>query len=244
MFILGNNLWFGTNNTRVYHSTNLGVGGWSFGITTGTVNSYAVHFIDNAVGYTSGSVLLKTQNGGDTWLQAGIVPGTGNMNAIEANYNRVWITRGTDIFQSTNGGTSFILSTTGSAVFNDMDFAIVNGCSVGWAVGNSGQIKRLDVLTGVVNNESGLPSDYVLAQNYPNPFNPSTEIGYSIPEAGNVKLIIYDVQGRVIRELVNEFKTPGSYKIIFDASAMASGVYLYELGSGKFSQTKKMVLLK
>lgn len=80
--------------------------------------------------------------------------------------------------------------------------------------------------------------------NYPNPYNPSTTINYSIKDAGNVQIVVYDVLGRRVIELVNEVKESGSYKILFDGSKLSNGVYYYMMKSGGFVQTKKMILMK
>ena len=85
---------------------------------------------------------------------------------------------------------------------------------------------------------------YALEQNYPNPFNPTTLISYSVPERGNVSLVVYDLLGRQVASLVNEVKEPGSYKVNFNASNLPSGIYTYSIKSGNFVQTKKMMLLK
>ena len=89
-----------------------------------------------------------------------------------------------------------------------------------------------------------IPNYYALKQNYPNPFNPSTKIEYYIPRAGNVRLIVYDITGREVAVLVNEYKNPGIYSVDFNASALSSGVYFYKIQSGEFIDIKKMVLLK
>lgn len=87
-------------------------------------------------------------------------------------------------------------------------------------------------------------TEYSLKQNYPNPFNPVTEIEYSIKDEGNVELIIFDVLGRKVKTLVNERQSRGNYKILFDASVLSSGIYLYQLRVNDFIDTKKMILLK
>ena len=99
-------------------------------------------------------------------------------------------------------------------------------------------------LTGVepVNNQ--VPNSYNLSQNYPNPFNPVTNIKFSIPTNGNVKLVVFDVLGREVTTLVNEVRNAGNYVVDFDASNLSSGVYFYTLESGNFTQTKKMLLVK
>ena len=79
---------------------------------------------------------------------------------------------------------------------------------------------------------------------YPNPFNPKAIINYTLPIDEKVIIKVYDILGREIAELVNEFKTAGKYFIEFDGSNLASGIYFYRIEAGKFSQTKKLVLTK
>ena len=95
-----------------------------------------------------------------------------------------------------------------------------------------------------VNNNNGSPSSFSLNQNYPNPFNPSTTISYSIASKGNVTLKVYNVLGKEIAVLVNGEKEAGNYNINFNASALTSGVYFYELSSGGNLLTKKMIIMK
>ena len=100
------------------------------------------------------------------------------------------------------------------------------------------------ITIGIENTESEIPAAYKLSQNYPNPFNPTTNIKFSIPKTGNVKLVIYDITGREIETLINENLTAGTYKTDFDASALSSGVYFYKLIAENFSDVKKMILIK
>jgi predicted CXXCH cytochrome family protein len=94
-------------------------------------------------------------------------------------------------------------------------------------------------------NEAGIsPNKYELAQNYPNPFNPSTTIKFSIPESGNVKVTVYDAIGRVVALLTNNFYQSGNYKIEWNASSYASGIYFYRLEAKSFNMVRKMVLIK
>ena len=104
-------------------------------------------------------------------------------------------------------------------------------------------------LTSINLISSNIPNKYSLFQNYPNPFNPVTKIKFDILGAVkgktlDVKLIIYDITGREIQTLVNEKLNPGTYEVTFDGSNYASGVYFYQLRSGDFVETKKLVLLK
>jgi beta-galactosidase len=88
------------------------------------------------------------------------------------------------------------------------------------------------------------PVSTSLAQNFPNPFNPHSDIRYQISEFGMVRLAVYDLLGREIALLVNEMKPAGSYGVRFDASGLASGMYLYRLTAGSFVETRKMIVLK
>lgn len=85
---------------------------------------------------------------------------------------------------------------------------------------------------------------YSLSQNYPNPFNPTTTIEFQVPSHSFTTLKVYDVLGREVAQLVNEVKSPGTYRVVWDASSVASGVYFYKLTSGPYVSTKRMVVVK
>jgi hypothetical protein len=86
--------------------------------------------------------------------------------------------------------------------------------------------------------------NFNLSQNYPNPFNPVTNINFDIPETGNVKLNVYDLSGKEIATLVNEYKAAGNYSVSFDASNLSTGVYIYKLTSNHQTVVKRMLLIK
>jgi hypothetical protein len=92
--------------------------------------------------------------------------------------------------------------------------------------------------------EVSAPSVFELAQNYPNPFNPSTTIRFSLAEAGNVRLAVYNALGQEMTTLVNEFKESGNYSVTFDAVRLSSGVYFYKLEAPNFVDIKKMIVNK
>jgi photosystem II stability/assembly factor-like uncharacterized protein len=99
-------------------------------------------------------------------------------------------------------------------------------------------------LTGVSQSGSNIPAEFKLYNNYPNPFNPVTQIKYDLPEGSNVKLVIYDILGKEVIKLVNEFKPAGSYTVQFNAEALTSGVYFYRIETQGFKDIKRMLLLK
>ena len=90
---------------------------------------------------------------------------------------------------------------------------------------------------------------YSLHQNFPNPFNPTTTLRYDLPEQGHVRITIYDMLGRDVKTLINEYQDPGYKSIIWDATndygkPVSAGMYLYQIQAGEYMQTKKMVYLK
>lgn len=96
-----------------------------------------------------------------------------------------------------------------------------------------------------------IPQIFTLEQNYPNPFNPQTTITFGLPQdyQGQVSLRIYDMTGKLVRELINENRGPGSYRVVWDGlsqsgSRLASGLYLYQLRAGSFSTARKLILMK
>jgi hypothetical protein len=91
---------------------------------------------------------------------------------------------------------------------------------------------------------STIPTGYALSQNYPNPFNPSTKIDFSVPQEGQVRLVVFNSLGDEVATLVNEVVPAGSYSVTFDASSLPSGMYVYRLLSGNFSESKTMMLAK
>ena len=106
------------------------------------------------------------------------------------------------------------------------------------------QVTVATAIAVAVDEVAELPSDYQLEQNYPNPFNPVTTIHYVLPVPERVRLVVYDVLGREVAVLVDEVKATGRHEAHFDAVGLSGGVYVYRLTAGRFSETRRMVLLK
>ncbi|MEO8514927.1 MAG: T9SS type A sorting domain-containing protein [Ignavibacteria bacterium] len=239
------NIWFGTGQGTVWHSTNSGIN-WTNATVTGITGQITgVHFNSATIGIAGGSTMSKTTDGGATWT---LLPalGTGTITGIQGTGTDYWYTRGTGIFRSTNDGTSWTQVHTHTAAQNDISLATDgNGCMTGWSGGATGTIAKMTgAPVGINDPISNIPNSFKLEQNYPNPFNPTTNITYALPISGNVELKIYDLLGREVTTLVNSFVNAGTHTINFDASSLSSGVYFYTLTSGNFNQSKKMLLLK
>jgi len=111
-------------------------------------------------------------------------------------------------------------------------------------VGTQGYgIWSLDLTTDV-DEEAGNPTEYQLFQNYPNPFNPETKIEYQIPTISHVTIKVFDLLGREVVTLVDEIKPAGTYQMRFNAFGLSSGIYLYKLSAGEYSQVRKMAVVK
>ncbi len=106
-------------------------------------------------------------------------------------------------------------------------------------------IERLHILVNIEESEqNNVPGKFKLQHNYPNPFNPTTVISYQLPVSGNVTLKVYDVLGKEVATLVDRKQETGTYEVAFDASKLASGIYIYRLLTDNFAESKPMVLLK
>ena len=111
--------------------------------------------------------------------------------------------------------------------------------------GNSSEFSAIEIITKIKMLQSNeLPENYNLSQNYPNPFNPSTTIEFDLPKSSEVSLKIFNILGEEVATLVSDRLSTGSYSYEWDASNLASGVYLYRLQAGNYVETKKMVLMR
>jgi hypothetical protein len=170
---------------------------------------------------------ISVNEGGDVYAGIGI-------------YN---VSRFNDLFVSIDQGDTW------NSIRNDFPtddpptalFASGNLIYVGtWASG----IFRTNITTNIQYNKDKIPDGFYLEQNYPNPFNPSTTFEFHVASPGFVSLKIFDVLGNEVETLVNEEKEPGSYKMEYNASHLASGVYYYKLNTNGFTDTKKFMLMK
>jgi hypothetical protein len=146
----------------------------------------------------------------------------------------------------TLAGTTTRNAARGVARFDDIRISAAGNfrlaaTATGLANDTSGTVGVLNVRRDEL---SGVPSIFELQQNYPNPFNPSTTIRYGLPSAEQVSLKIYDMLGRQVATLVNARQAAGRYEATFNAASLSSGIYIYRLQAGSFSQTSKMMLVK
>ncbi|MCI0472244.1 MAG: T9SS type A sorting domain-containing protein [Ignavibacteria bacterium] len=241
----GSKIWFGTNGSKVMHSTNSGVT-WTSQTSPIAVHS-AIWFNDANTGFAGGASLAATTNGGLNWTNT-ISIGTGDFSGMCGAGSSWWYTRFNSgvISYSSNNGVSWSAQYTmgGTNQYYNHISLSRSGATI-WAVRKDGGISRYgEPITGISESGSEAPRNYSLSQNYPNPFNPVTKINYTLPKSGFVSLIVYDALGRTVRNLLSENKTAGSYSVDFNAGDLTSGIYFYRLDVNGFSQTMKMLMIK
>ncbi len=225
---------------------------------------YSVKILMNVGDYPKLSVVTDTLNfelaPGETKTLPLVFENTGKLD-LEWNVNWTFYSQWVRP-QPTSGvtpvGGSSTVNVTVSA--NDLDSTFAEGLLLIHSNDPNVDEARVPVIAVIkdptgLEDENKLPHEYSLVQNYPNPFNPSTMIKYSIPpgEANlasdvNVTLKVYDILGREVATLVNEVKSPGYYTVTFNARSaggrLPSGIYLYKLTAGSFTDVKKMILMK
>ena len=101
-----------------------------------------------------------------------------------------------------------------------------------------------ELITSSEPSVDGVPESFSLGQNFPNPFNPTTVIRYRLPSTASVSLGVYDVFGREVASLVDGVRNPGEHEVVFDATGLSTGVYVYRIRAGSFSEAKKLALIK
>ena len=238
---------------KIFKTTNMGLN-WTC-IKTDTIYlgfnfqyKQNVRFIDTSNGFLLQNYLMKTTNGGINWLKTDSLTTLNAANYYFINKDTGWIISTTDIKRTNNGGNNWTSQNTPVTGLRSLYFINI---LTGWAVGNNGTILKTTTggVTFVNRVSQKVPKVYFLYQNYPNPFNPITIIKFDLKEDGkrkteDVKLVIYDVTGREIVTLVNEQLSPGTYEVTFVGNNLPSGIYFYQLHSGNFIETKKLILLK
>ncbi len=255
MHVVNNNIVYaGGANGKLVKTTNGGTNWFSLQSNM-DYDIIDMQFLNANMGYfaaygSSGGI-FRTVNGGLNWTRLPITPGI-QMTAVYYVNSSVGYAVG--VFQAgkfsyhkaiktTDGGLDWQELPTGNFLWMRSVY-FVNEYT-GWITGDGNQILKTTSGGLTFINENGETiSDFNLEQNYPNPFNPSTIINYQLTINSFVILNVYDVNGKLLKELVNEKQSAGNYSVDFDGSGLPSGTYIYRLQAGDFSETKKMVLLK
>ena len=196
---------------------------------------------------TYGDGLHISNDNGASWTKVTEVTASYVYDITVDSENNVYIsTLLGGVYVSEDGGTSF--SNDGMGGFGVSSVLANTGSeSSSVYVGTSdGSIyKKSNGDGGVTSAEDeDMPKEFKLDQNYPNPFNPSTTIQFAIPKSGEYKVVVYNILGQQVAELLNTQLQPGVHKVQFDANQLASGIYIYQLIGDNVNFTKKMILMK
>jgi photosystem II stability/assembly factor-like uncharacterized protein len=221
----------GTNFTRILYITNTDGNEALLNANTGYVASY--------------NKIYKTTNGGNNWTQTVYDDFTMFFDIFFVNNSTGWVCGDYGaLYKTTNEGNNWVRINTGlNTPLKSIKFINEN---TGFITGDGGLI--LKTTNGgsvfISQTQTEVPSSFRLGQNYPNPFNPMTNVKFSIVNTGDVKIVVYDIQGREVQTLVNERLVAGTYEVKFDGSMLTSGVYFYKMVTDRFTETKKMLLIK
>lgn len=201
-----------------------------------------------AVGGLSGNcIVAKTTDGGDTWVDS-VFPGISSREIEMIDSRAGWVAGmnyAPYVFTTADGGLSWEPQSIVPSFWPGLESISMISESMGWAVGGGGHVyKTTNGGVTSVAQESGVPRGFSLSQNYPNPFNAATIIDYRLSIDNYLTLKVYDLLGQEVATLVDEVKQPGTYSVTWDASAFASGVYIYKMTAGGFVESKKLVLLR
>ncbi|MDD3559585.1 MAG: T9SS type A sorting domain-containing protein [Melioribacteraceae bacterium] len=244
-----NMIFAGSKNNGVYRiediwTTTLNLVDLTGQTAMGNVNNIAV---------TEGLVLFAAADNGlwkfdqSTWSKLTGLPDDIFTSVALDNFNN-FLYAGTEnngVFLSTNLGVTWNEFNNGLTDFSITKLELSDSApNLIYAGTKHSGVWTVDHFVGIENEFNQSLSEFKLSQNYPNPFNPSTIISYQIPANCYVNLKVFDLLGREIVTLVKEYQRSGSYEIVFNASLLSSGVYIYRLEAGKFSEEKKMVLIR
>lgn len=252
-------LYVGTDDAKVSVSTNSG-GNWS-DVTGSLPNRYVTDIAadtnNSAVAYVTLSGfsrdlktphIFRTTDFGGTWTDISSNLPDIPINAVVIDYNKdsvLYVGADAGVYYSTNLGVSWNALGEGLPNAPVFDLNFHKASQMLFAATHGRSIFKIDVSNiATILNDENIISEYSLSNNYPNPFNPSTEIRYSLAEGGKVKLTVYDISGKEIAVLVNREEAAGDHRISFAANNLAAGIYFYKIEVNRFSQVKKMVLLK
>lgn len=157
--------------------------------------------------------------------------------ATDLNFNNI-------VFDSDSIGLSSFSVPPGILNVNTLYFWRVNANNAGGTSDWSTTYVFRTVVTGINQIGTSIPDKYELYNNYPNPFNPVTKIRFDLPKSSTVRILLYDITGKVVMNLVDGELQAGSYETTLDASSMSSGLYFYRMETPDYSNTKRLMLIK
>ncbi len=259
-FINSNTGYITGNNGLILFTSNAG-NNWIQQSTGTTKGVLSLHFTDFLNLYACGydGLILKSQTGGQTAFVPELISPPNNSYNIPLTPTLIWTT-GTGVINypvqvSPFANFSYIVDsvTTTLNQHNVPPGKLNTATTYFWRVKAnttfginpwSSISNFATIISSILNYTSSIPEKYDLYQNYPNPFNSQTTIKFSIIKSGIVNLSVFDVNGRIVENILNRELNPGEYTLFYDASDIPSGIYFYRLFAGENDFIRKMILIK
>lgn len=240
------------SNRYLYKSTNKGFNWVQWGLPDMYMSNYT--FTDSSTGYMCGyyassvpGLIKKTTNGGVNWTEilrdtASSIPKISFVNS----YTGYAVAGSKKLYRTTNGGLNWSMQIPDTSSLASIIGIHFIDAYTGWLVGNYGAVLYTSNGGSTFSEEpvAAVPDKFRLGQNYPNPFNNSSKFKFETGKLGNVKISVYDIQGREVQIILNKKLIPGIYEVNFDGSGLNSGVYFYKMSAGNYNETKRMILMK
>ncbi len=221
-------------------------GSWLVDQSYPTETYNAIYMANNTTGWAVGDngVIIKTTDGLNWDYQAN--PDTSNRTLLDVFFldaSNGWAVGNSGVILHTaNGGALWTIEASGMTT-NMLRSVRFTSSTNGYVLGNNGTLLKYAQLTGIENSE-GQNGSSKLLQNYPNPFNSTTSLKYTLHQAGNVLLAVYNLQGEMVSLLVNEHQSAGEHSVMFDGNDFPSGVYYYQISIADKFETGKMILIR
>ncbi len=237
--VSGNTLYAGTYGGGIFFTTNSGTNWQYLGLTNRNIRSLKASGSFIFAGTDTNGVFLST-NGGTDWSQTSLNDRT--VFSLEVYGNNVFAATLNGIFVSNDNGATWNQRNEGLTDLDITSFGFINnyiltGAETIWR-------RNLAEIISVQLISTNVPKQFTLYQNYPNPFNPTTSISFDIATKESIKLILYDIVGHEVVTLVNQELNAGCYSVDWNANNYTSGIYFYKLMTRRFSDSKKMILIK
>ena len=227
-------------SNKLYNTTNFGLN-WSL---VRDIETGRIVFIDRNTGIAAqGNSISRTTDGGQTWLEGAHIDIIVDYDIKKNGSGSTLMVMSFDsLYTSFDLGISYTVEV---IPFDDLRTITMIDPSKAWLTGFYGKIVKYHNTSITLGFKGEVqPNDYILFQNYPNPFNPSTKISWQSPAGSHQTIKVFDVLGREVATLVDEYRNAGYHEVEFNAAHLASGIYYYQLKAGDFIETKKMIYLK
>lgn len=236
---------------RIFRTTNTGLNWTQVNVGGFLDTQFGVDFFDANTGISVGSAgsMYKTTDAGLNWVRLPLIT-QNTLKDITFTIGQTAYACGSNlgndcsVIKTTDGGLTWTRQNTGTNKLLNALYGIDNNTV--YAVGEGGTILKTTnggaVGIQIISNE--IPQTHLLSQNYPNPFNPSTKIKFEVPKSSFVSIKIYNILGKEISTIVNEYLNASTYEVEWNAINYTSGVYFYRMEAGTFIETKRMMLVK